>query len=311
MQIHCAPLQGYTDHAYRRILHQLAGGVDVFYTPFIRWEKGEVRSKDEVDILPKNNEGVHLIPQIICSTPDEMKRLSDMVESHGYSEIDINMGCPAPMQTKLQRGSGILPHPDRIQALCREIEQRPELRCSVKMRLGLDRNDEWQQVLPILNQTPLQHITLHPRIGKQMYKGEVDMQQFSLFCDQCRHPLVFNGDLRTLADINRLTHSFPHLQGIMLGRGLLARPTLAREFADGEEWNDAKRMQVLCAMHQEMLQFVTTKYKVESQILLHIHAFWEFQEEMLGRKIWKKIMKAGNLKNYLDAVRQLLHSFEN
>lgn len=304
IQIHCAPLQGYTDHAFRRIHSQQAGGVDAYYTPFIRWEKGEVRNKDVVDILPRNNVGIHLIPQIICSHPDEMNRLCDIVEGHGYQEIDINMGCPAPMQTKGMRGSGILPHPDRIEMLCREMEKRPGIRFSVKMRLGLERNDEWQPVLSILNQAPLQHLTLHPRVGKQMYQGDVDMEQFALFQHLCQHPLIYNGDLRTPDDINRLRHAYPHLHGIMLGRGLLARPTLAREYAEGAAWDEPKRRQVLQTMHQEMLQFCTDKYKVDSQILLHIHAFWEYQEEALGRKAWKKIMKAGNLKNYLEAVRQ-------
>ena len=224
MEIHFAPLQGYTDNAYRRLHAQLCGGVDTYYTPFIRWEKGDVRGKDIVDILPERNEGIHLIPQIICADPGDFNRLCDIIQEHGYQEIDLNMGCPAPMQTKLKRGSGILPHPDNVERLCQEMTRRQDVRFSAKMRLGLDDKEQWRPLLPILNDAPLQHITLHPRIATQMYKGEVDMPAFGEFASLVRHPLIYNGDILAPGDIQRIATSFPTLKGIMIGRGLLARP---------------------------------------------------------------------------------------
>lgn len=302
MEIHLAPLQGYTDNVYRRILDRMCGGVEVYYTPFIRWEKGSVRGKDVVDILPEKNEGLHLIPQIICGTVDDMNRLCDVVEEKGYREIDINMGCPAPMQTKLKRGSGILPFPEAVEALCLAMREREEVNFSVKMRLGMDSREEWREVMPILNGTRLQHITIHPRLASQMYKGEVDMEEFARAAELCRHPLIYNGDIRTREDIRRLETAFPNLRAVMIGRGLLARPTLAAEYHQGVDFSDEKRIAILMAMHEEMLRFCTEKYKVDSQILLHMHAFWEYQEGLLGRKAWKKIMKAGSMKNYLVGV---------
>ena len=306
MDIHFAPLQGYTDHFYRRIHHQMAGGVACYYTPFMRWEKGDVRGKDVVDILPENNPGLHLIPQIICSSAEDLNRLTDIIQGQGYGEVDINMGCPAPMQTKLQRGSGILPHPELVTALAVEMEKRRDVSFSVKMRLGLEHPDEWQAILPILDDAPVQHITLHPRIGAQMYKGEVDMDEFARFAACCRKPLIYNGDLHTLADIHRVEAAFPHLHGIMMGRGLLARPTLAREYQQGRELSEGERRDVLLRMHEQALDFCQKKYKVDSQILLHMHSFWEYQQEFLGRKAWKKVMKAGSMKNYLAAVHELV-----
>lgn len=318
LPIHFAPLQGYTDNTYRMIHSKLAGGVDTYYTPFIRWEgfrrreledgrsaKGDMRGKDVRDIEQQNNSGIHLIPQIICGNTDEFNSLSDMVAEQGYNEIDINMGCPAPMQTKLKRGSGILPHPDLVGRIVEEMEKRKDISYSVKMRLGLEGKDEWTALLPILNEAPLHHITLHPRTGRQMYKGEVDMDAFRDFCAECKKPLIYNGDLMTLSDIKSVEGNFPNLAGIMIGRGLLARPTLAQEYKEGKEWEESKRLQVVKAMHDELLNFCIAKYKVDSQILLHIHSFWEYQETTLPRKTWKKIMKAGSMKNYLAAVREI------
>ena len=308
MEIHFAPLQGYTDFEYRRIHARHCGGVQTYYSPFIRWEKGGIRDKDIKDILPENNEGLHLIPQIICSDTDEFNRLADAVQEYGYEEIDLNMGCPAPMQTKLKRGSGILPHPMRLQALLREMERRPEVRFSAKMRLGLESKEEWRELAGMLNSSCLQHLTIHPRIGKQMYKGEVDMETFHEVYDALRIPIIYNGDITGMEQIASLSERFPNLHGIMMGRGLLARPTLARECIQSKEMHTQERMDILMQMHQDMLDYCTRKYKVDSQILLHIHAFWEFQESQLERKTWKKIMKAGNMKNYLEAIRKISFS---
>jgi tRNA-dihydrouridine synthase len=108
-----------------------------------------------------------------------------------------------------------------------------------------------------------------------------------------------------MEQIVALYERFPILHGIMMGRGLLARPTLAQEYAQGREMPSHERMSILMHMHQDMLDYCIRKYKVDSQILLHIHAFWEYQENQLERKTWKKIMKAGNMKNYLEAIRKL------
>lgn len=305
MEIHFAPLQGYTDFEYRRIHARHCGGVDTYYTPFIRWEKGGIREKDIKDILPENNEGLHLVPQIICADTDEFNRLADTIQEHGYEEMDLNMGCPAPMQTKLMRGSGILPYPTRVSALLKEMERRPEVRFSAKMRLGLEGKEEWRELSGMLNSSCLKHLTVHPRIGKQMYKGEVDMDAFNEVYSSIHIPIIYNGDVTSMEQVSYLLERYPGLHGIMMGRGLLARPTLAQECLMGKEMPHEERMSILMQMHEDMLGYCTRKYKVDSQMLLHIHAFWEYQESQLERKTWKKIMKAGNMKNYLEAIRKL------
>lgn len=305
MEIHFAPLQGYTDFEYRRIHARHCGGVDTYYTLFIRWEKGGIREKDIKDILPENNEGLHLVPQIICADTDEFKRLADTIQEHGYEEMDLNMGCPAPMQTKLMRGSGILPYPTRVSALLKEMERRPEVRFSAKMRLGLEGKEEWRELSGMLNSSCLKHLTVHPRIGKQMYKGEVDMDAFNEVYSSIHIPIIYNGDVTSMEQVSSLLERYPDLPGIMMGRGLLARPTLAQECLMGKEMPHEERMSILMQMHEDMLGYCTRKYKVDSQILLHIHSFWEYQESQLERKTWKKIMKAGNMKNYLEATRKL------
>ena len=90
--IHFAPLQGYTDDVYRRLHHELMGGIAYYYTPFVRMEGGGVRSKDMRDIRPEFNEGVPVVPQIIVKSMKEFDYLVGIVEEKGYTRIDLNMG---------------------------------------------------------------------------------------------------------------------------------------------------------------------------------------------------------------------------
>lgn len=305
MPIHFAPLQGYTDDAYRRIHHQLIGGICTYYTPFVRMEAGGVRSKDMRDIRPEFNEGVPVVPQIILKSIKEFEYLVGIVEEKGYTRIDLNLGCPFPMQAKHGRGSGLLAHTDIIADMAQSIASKKHLQFSVKMRLGWENADEWRPVLDILNETPLQQITLHPRIGTQQYKGALDMQAFEACYQACKHPLVYNGDITSVADIHRIEQAYPQLAGIMIGRGLLARPSLAIEYASGKEQTWEERRDTLLEMHSQLQAHYEPILNSEAQLHNKLRTFWEYMENELGRKPYKKIMKSGNLRNYLKAVREL------
>ena len=303
--IHFAPLQGYTDDVYRRIHHELMGGIQTYYTPFLRMEGGGIRSKDMRDIRPEFNEGVPVVPQIIVKSMKEFDFLTGIVEEKGYTRVDINMGCPFPLQAKHGRGSGLLAHVDIIEEMAKAIAAKSQLKFSVKMRLGWENANEWRPVLDILNSTPLEQITLHPRIGTQQYKGSVSMEVFEEFYKLCKHPLIYNGDVTSVDDIRKLEEMYPKLAGVMIGRGLLARPSLALEYASGVELSWEKRRSLLLDFHDRMKAHYETTANSETQVHSRLRLFWEYMEEELGRKAYKKIMKAGNLKNYLSAVREI------
>ena len=276
MNLYFAPLQGFTEDAYRRIHNRLVGGVEAYYTPFIRLEHGGLRSKDLRDIRPEFNEGVNVIPQIIANGGDEFRTVLDPVRRDGYDRIDINMGCPFTLQTRHGRGAGLFLHPDKVREICDIVKATPDVRFSVKMRLGNESAEEW-----------------------------VDMAQFEAILAQSQHPVIYNGDVCTLDDIRRIETAYPSLTGIMIGRGLLARPSLAREYAEGGEWTEQKRLQLIRRIHDELLEHHRSVIPSEDQLLGKIRTYWEYMEPTLGKKPYKKIMKAGNLKNYLLAVGEV------
>ncbi len=309
LPIHFAPLQGYTEAPYRRVHQSVCGGVDTYYTPFIRLEHGQIRKKDLREALPEQNVGVHIVPQVIAGNGAEFAVLADKLIELGHQEIDINMGCPFPLQTRLGRGSGILLHPDKVTEILQQaarLHEEKGVAFSVKMRLGQDDPAECMALLPVLNDTPLKHITLHPRVGRSQYKGELDMESFDAFYAGSKHPLVFNGMLLTVEDLQRIEAAYPKLAGLMIGRGLLARPTLAQEYATGQTLSDEDVRRKVLEMHRQLMAHYSEAIEGgEGQLVQKMQAFWEYQEPLFGHKAVKKVLKSGSLRNYREAVANI------
>jgi len=307
ISIHFAPLQGYTEAPYRNFHAMAFGGIETYYTPFVRIEKGDFRRKELRDTNPQNNTVPRLIPQLIASIPDEMKRIANQLIEYGYKEIDINMGCPFPLIANRHKGSGILPYPDEAKALLEVIDQYSDIRFSIKMRLGWKSNEESLQLLPFLNELPLSHITLHPRLGKQQYKGEVDMEGFASFYEGCTQPLIYNGDIATIEDIERITTQYPKLSGIMIGKGLLANPALALEYKEGRIFTFEEKIKRIEELHTGVFEHYKKQLEGgEKQLLNKMKAFWEYLCPEASKKLRKSIQKSSRLSAYEQAVRELI-----
>lgn len=302
-KIFFAPIQGYTEDVYRRLHKEIFGGIDTYCTPFIRLEHGVIRSKDIRDIRPDFNEGVNLMPQIIAADASEAAILIEQLINFNYKHIDINMGCPFPLQTRHGKGAGLMALPDKVKDIIDSLGKYQGITFSVKMRLGLDDNNQWRDILPILNKAHLTHITVHPRIATQQYKGDIDIDSFNAILSESAHPVIYNGDIRSVDDILRLEDTYgERLHGVMIGRGLLSRPSLACEYADSQSADDAEVIRKMKLMHSKLQEHYSAIIPGESQQLNKLRTFWDYAEDTLGRKQWKKIMKAGNAKNYLIAV---------
>ncbi len=302
-----APLQGYTEDAYRRAHHNICGGVAAYFSPFVRLEHGELRSKELRDLKPDHNQGIPLIPQVIARDGQEMEVLVERVAAMGYREIDLNMGCPFPLQTRHGRGAGLLQHPDQVSEILSVMQRHPDLAFSVKMRLGMEQTDEWRQVMPILNEMPLQRLTVHPRVATQQYKGTVHRDAFDQLLAATHHPVVYNGDILSLADIRQLQADYgDRLSGVMIGRGLLAQPWLAREWAENTELPADTHRDMLRQLHSRLLAHYERVIPGEQQRMEKLRTMWTYMEQTLGRKQWKRVMKAGNMRRYLEAVDEAL-----
>lgn len=305
MFYHFAPVQGHTDAPYRHFHAEIYGAETNYYTPFIRLERGELRNRDIKDFTSDLNDNTHIVPQIIFRDEQELKTLVKLVKENGASEIDLNMGCPFPLQTGHGRGASTVANDLLAKSVVDTVKENQDIRFSVKIRLGLNEPDEWRKLIPHLNQIDLTHIAVHPRVAKQQYGGELNLEQFSQILKESKNPIVFNGEIHTPIDIDRLLNDFPEIAGIMIGRGLLARPSLIKEYLSGKEWDREDRVAEMLKFHRTLLDYYTSTLCGDSQIISKIKPFWEYAEEEIGRKPWKAIKKATNIAKYHSAVASI------
>lgn len=234
-------MQGLTEVLFRRVYEEcFPGAIPLAMSPFIslthnlQFSKGKSQESLLSDVLPENNVGsIPVIPQILGKEPEEFVELANILYDLGYGEVNWNIGCPMRAITGKHRGSGILPHPDEVQSVLDAVVPRLKPRLSVKMRIGLKSKDEIFALVPILNDYPLASVTVHPRTGRQQYTGIPDLDTFGQVLPLLKHPVIYNGDICTTADIRKIKERFPAVADIMVGRGILYRPTLPLE-ARGE-----------------------------------------------------------------------------
>lgn len=309
MNIYSAPLQGFTEAVWRNVHSRVFGGIDCYFTPFLRYEHGEIRSKDIRDVERKNNSAKRLVPQIIVADKNEMAPLLDLIRREGYERVDINMGCPFPLQARRGRGAGVLPYPEQVAEIMNEVRLNSDIEFSLKMRLGWSDKNEWKNLLPVINETPLSHVTMHPRLGVQQYKGTVDIEAFSEFYNECLHPVVYNGDLLSLSDIKRIENDFPRLDGIMLGRGLLANPALGIEYMNGKELGNKELAALVRKMHYEIYDVMVQRLQGNTQFLSKLKPYWEFLLPGMLKRNKKAILKASTIEKYMHAVNNALAEY--
>ena len=307
LKIYMAPMQGITEAPFRNFFDRYFGGVETYYTPFVRWEHDGIRRKDLRDISPENNHVPMLVPQILAGSLDEAEQLLAQILPLGYRRIDLNMGCAFPAVARKAKGCGILPFPEKVGDVLRVVERHPDVSFSVKMRLGYEEPDECLAVLPVLNVVKLACVTVHARTGRQQYKGECDRESFQRFAEGCVHPVVYNGDVATREDCEQLAKWMPGLGGVMLGRGLLASPWMAAEYRAGKAWGEAERQARMRLFHAGLFDhYAQTLEGGEKQLLMKMKTFWEYLLPDADRKLHKKIHKAQKTADYTEAVFHLL-----
>ena len=293
-----APLQGVTDNVWRMAQHSVFGGVDAYYAPFMRVERGEVRRKDLRDVEPDRNAGITLIPQILACQPDHALMMVDALKQRGYSRIDVNLGCPFPPIALHRKGSGMLAYPELAEALFTALAAIDGVEYSVKMRLGWDQSDQWRDILPLMDILKPVNIAVHPRIGKQQYKGDLDIGQFEALMAASPWPIVYNGGLRTVEDIEAVVSRYPNLAAVMVGSGLAANPGM---FAPDATPDDYRRF------HDLLVDGYTDQLNGgEAQLVRHLQDIWQTFLPGTGHKLFKAIRKSRTLDQYQTAASAAL-----
>ena len=303
-----SPLQGFTDFRFRNGQNKLFGGIDTFYSPYIRLNgKMVVKRSYERDLLPENNLGLEVIPQVITNDADEFLFVANYVRELGYKELNWNLGCPYPMVTKSGMGSGLINNPDKINHILDRAHSETDIIVSIKMRLGYENSEEILDVLPILDTYPIKNIAIHARTGKQLYKGGVHLDAFQQCIDSTIHKLYYNGDITSVAKFHEMQQRFPSINHWMIGRGLISDPFLPSMIKNNTSEYPANKIELFSAFHDTLYAIYSESLSGSTHILLKMYHLWEYFSVTFSNphKVLKKIKKAQSIRNYEAAVAEI------
>ena len=303
-----SPLQGFTDFRFRNAFHRYFGGIDTFYSPYIKLNgKLVIKGSYERDILPENNTTLEVIPQIITNDAEEFLFVAKYVQQLGYKELNWNLGCPYPMVAKCGMGSGLISNTSQIEHILKRVHNETDIIVSMKMRMGYENPTEILDVFPILDQYPIKNIAIHARIGKQLYKGGVDLDSFQKCLDTSKQKIYYNGDITSVEKFRMMQERFPSIDHWMIGRGLIADPFLPSMIKNNTTEYPKNKMEIFEAFHDTIYQEYDAYLSGPTPIRMKMLGFWEYFSESFSnpQKTFKKIKKAGNSKNYEIAVKEI------
>ena len=299
MRYYFAPMEGLTDSIYRQTHHKYFGGVDRYYMPFLSPTMHRCLTHKEDRELPMaDSVGFVAVPQVLTKNAEDFLWAAQICADRGYEEVNLNVGCPSGTVVSKGKGSGMLRDPSALDAFLDEIFAKSPLPISVKTRIGLENPEEFPPILGIFNCYPIHELTVHPRVRKQFYDGNVDMDMFHYAYDNSRNPLCYNGDILQKTDISKLSVEFPNVHSVMIGRGLIADPSMLC---------GGTKAQVLQAFHDELLQRYTEAFGGARNAMFRLKENWHYLYPMFegSEKLWKKLRKSTDLSEFITTTNEI------
>lgn len=250
---------------------------------------------------------LEVIPQIITNDAEEFLFVTKYVQQFGYKELNWNLGCPYPMVAKCGMGSGLISNTSQIEHILKRVHNETDIIVSIKMRMGYENPTEILDVFPILEQYSIKNIAIHARIGKQLYKGGVDLDSFQKCLETSKQKIYYNGDITSVAKFKELQERFPSIDHWMIGRGLIADPFLPSMIKNNTTEYPKNRFEIFEAFHDEIYREYDAYLQGPTPIRMKMLGFWEYFSESFSnpQKTFKKIKKAGNSKSYEAAVKEI------
>lgn len=305
-----APLHGFTDVTFRNIYSKYFPGFDEAIAPFIStMEQNRISLSRIRDILPELNLNLPVTPQILSNSPKDFLFLASYFSDLGYTCVNWNLGCPQLQVVKKKKGSGMLPFVDDIDAFLDIIFKEIPMDFSIKIRLGRNFPDEIYPVLKVFDNYPIKEIILHPRTGRQFYKGKADINAFDSVFKETKHRMVYNGDITNKEFFLDIQKRFPSINRFMIGRGALENPFLPLILKNHKKIPETGILGILYGFINDLFNGYGI-YLHDKRLIGKMKGFWIYFKKAFNhdRKIFKKILLSQTENDYKREVNNIFSS---
>ena len=305
MRYYFAPMEGVTDSVYRRLHHRYFGGIDRYYMPFLSPTMHRTLSHKEDRELPVASSVPFVaIPQILTKSAEDFLWAAHVCHDRGYEEVNLNTGCPSGTVVAKGKGSGMLSNADELDRFLDAVFKDSPLPISVKTRLGLTDPGEFPALLDVFNRYPIRELTVHPRVRKQFYQGDVDMEMFRYAAANSKNPLCYNGDLTSRQDCEKIASAFPQIESVMLGRALVADPGMLLPGG-----TDVKTLE---QFHDALLEEYLVLFGGSRNAMFRLKENWSYLLPRFedSEKLSKRLRKTTDLGEYRAIAAEIFHTLK-
>jgi len=240
-----APMEGLADDVLRAVL-TAAGGYDWCVTEFVRVTTTVLphscftRLSPELNNDSRTASGTPVRIQLLGADPDMMAKNAAHLALLDPAGIDLNFGCPTPLVNRNRGGAALLDDPELLRRIAGAVRQAvPQaIPVSAKMRLGTEDTDRALDCALALEAGGVQELVVHARTRADGYRPLVRWHWIAHIREAVRLPVIANGEVWNLADY-RAIRAATGCADVMLGRGAVADPLLARRIRDGDTDDEA------------------------------------------------------------------------
>lgn len=309
LKLYFAPLEGVAGYIFRNVFHRHFKGVDVYFAPFISPAKEKnMTPREKRDIAPENNQGMIVIPQILTGRADYFIKAEKQLLDLGYTHINMNLGCPSGTVVAKNKGAGLLRDSEFLKRLLDEIFDKTQANISLKTRIGFDDLEDFDELLQVFNQFPLEELIVHPRLQTEFYKGSVHHEEFEKAVAVSKNTLCYNGDITTLVEYKKIRETYPEVFHIMIGRGLIGNPFLMEEILADREFSWEEKKPRLKAYLVDLLVSYRENFSGDKPVLFKMKEIWIYLYKIVpnGEKILKEVKKAKNLTQYESIISRIM-----
>ncbi len=218
-------------HSAFRSLVQAEGGVGLLYTEMLTARRLPHDNAQCSPLLIRHLSEKPLVYQIIAGSEEEIGPAVTKLHRLGADGIDLNLGCPAPMQKRQGTGAELAGKPGQLSKVLRRLRKETDLPLSVKIRLGNSlQSSELRTFCLFLEAEGVDMITIHARMNGEKFCRKPRWQLIGEVKDAVSVPIWANGGIFSPEDA-RTCLKQSGADGLMIGRGAVQRPTLCAEIA--------------------------------------------------------------------------------
>ena len=299
-------MEGITGHLFRTVHAECFGALDRYYTPFLPPPRvGSTfggRIKAEID--PVNNQGLTVVPQLMSKNADEFIWAAKLLSQMGYSEVNLNLGCPSGTVVAKGKGSGFLRNLEELDAFLGQVCEQSPILVSVKTRIGIESDEEYDAILAVYRRYPIAELIVHPRVQKDRYQGTPRQEAYGKTLTTVPFPVAYNGDIFTPDDYTALIATYPATRHVMLGRGILTNPALARMLRGGA----AATADELERFHDRL--FDAYRAEIGGNAVFRMKEWWSYAQFAFADplSVHRAVRKVRRVDDYRAAVSRIFRS---